>query len=64
MSGKAEVLAKACEGDVLEMATENAQRQVQSLFAMTGASVTINYRDRSYYQDTVELGLLDSWNCV
>ena len=62
--GKSEVLAKACEGEVLNLAAENAKRQVQSLFAMTGASVTINYRDSSYYQDTVELGLLDTWNCV
>ncbi len=41
-SGKQEVLAMACKGDVLQMATDNAQKQVESLFKLTGATVTVD----------------------
>lgn len=39
---KAEVLERACRGDVMTMALENAQAQLQQLFALTGAEVTVN----------------------
>ena len=38
---KAEVLERACRGDVMTMALENAQVQLQQLFALTGAVVTV-----------------------
>lgn len=38
---KAEVLSKACQGDVLNLALQNAEEQVQRLFEMTGATVTV-----------------------
>ena len=38
---KAEVLERACRGDVMTMALENAQTQLQQLFALTGAVVTV-----------------------
>ncbi len=38
---KKEVLERACRGDVMNMALENAQQQLQQLFAMTGAVVTV-----------------------
>ncbi len=38
---KAEVLERACRGDVMTMALQNAQTQLQQLFAMTGAVVTV-----------------------
>lgn len=41
ISGKNEVLTRACAGGVLDMATRNAQSQVQQLFALTGARVTV-----------------------
>ena len=39
---KAEVLERACQGDVMNMALQNAQAQLQQLFALTGATVTVN----------------------
>jgi len=39
---KAEVLERACRGDVMNMALQNAQTQLQQLFALTGAVVTVN----------------------
>lgn len=39
---KKEVLEKACRGDVMNMAIQNAQTQLQQLFALTGAVVTVN----------------------
>lgn len=39
--GKAEVLEKACQGDVMSLALANASQQVESLFLLTGATVTI-----------------------
>lgn len=41
ISAKAEVLKKACSGDVMKLAAENASEQVKGLFALTGASVTV-----------------------
>jgi hypothetical protein len=38
---KKEVLERACRGDVMTMALSNAQTQLQQLFAMTGAVVTV-----------------------
>jgi hypothetical protein len=38
---KKEVLERACRGDVMTMALENAQAQLQQLFALTGAVVTV-----------------------
>ncbi len=38
---KAEVLAKACAGDVLTLAMNNASEQVQALFALTQMQVTV-----------------------
>ena len=38
---KAEVLERACRGDVMTMALENAQTQLQQLLALTGAVVTV-----------------------
>lgn len=38
---KKEVLERACRGDVMNMALENAQSQLQQLFSLTGAVVTV-----------------------
>jgi len=38
---KKEVLERACRGDVMTMALQNAQTQLQQLFALTGAVVTV-----------------------
>ncbi|CAM3620703.1 hypothetical protein GCM10016272_23450 [Psychrobacter glaciei] len=38
---KKEVLERACRGDVMNMALQNAQTQLQQLFALTGAIVTV-----------------------
>ena len=38
---KKEVLERACRGDVMTMALENAQTQLQQLFSLTGAIVTV-----------------------
>lgn len=38
---KKEVLERACRGDVMNMALENAQAQLQQLFSLTGAVVTV-----------------------
>ena len=38
---KKEVLERACRGDVMTMALENAQSQLQQLFSLTGAVVTV-----------------------
>lgn len=38
---KKEVLERACRGGVMNMALENAQTQLQQLFALTGAVVTV-----------------------
>lgn len=38
---KAEVLERACRGEVMTIALQNAQTQLQQLFAMTGAVVTV-----------------------
>ena len=38
---KKEVLERACRGDVMTMALQNAQIQLQQLFALTGAVVTV-----------------------
>lgn len=39
---KKEVLERACRGEVMTMAIQNAQAQVQQLFALTGAVVTVS----------------------
>lgn len=41
IAAKKEVLAKACQGDIMQMALDNAQVQIQKLFELTGASVTV-----------------------
>lgn len=38
---KKEVLERACRGDVMTMALQNAQTQLQQLFSLTGAVVTV-----------------------
>lgn len=38
---KKEVLERACRGDVMTMALDNAQTQLQQLFSLTGAVVTV-----------------------
>ncbi len=38
---KKDVLERACRGDVMNMALQNAQTQLQQLFALTGAVVTV-----------------------
>ena len=38
---KKEVLERACRGDVMNMALENAQTQLQQLFSLTGVVVTV-----------------------
>jgi len=38
---KKEVLERACRGDVMNMALQNAKTQLQQLFALTGAVVTV-----------------------
>ncbi len=40
-TAKKEVLERACRGDVMNLALQNAQQQLQQLFAMTGAVVTV-----------------------
>lgn len=42
VQGKLEVLKKACDGGVLEMAQKNAKEQVAGLFALTQAEVSVN----------------------
>ncbi len=39
---KKEVLERACRGEVMTVALENAQTQLQQLFSLTGATVTVN----------------------
>ncbi len=38
---KKEVLERACRGDIMTMALQNAQTQLQQLFSLTGAVVTV-----------------------
>ena len=38
---KKEVLERACRGDIMNIALQNAQTQLQQLFALTGAVVTV-----------------------
>ena len=38
---KKEVLERACRGDVMTIALQNAQTQLQQLFSLTGATVTV-----------------------
>ncbi|MDO4427498.1 MAG: DUF4230 domain-containing protein [Moraxella sp.] len=42
IQGKLEVLKKACDSGVLEMAADNAKEQVAGLFALTQAKVTVD----------------------
>ncbi len=39
---KSEVLERACRGEVMTIALENAQTQLQQLFSLAGATVTVN----------------------
>lgn len=39
--GKQQVLATACKSEILKQATDNAQKQVQSLFALANMNVTV-----------------------
>ena len=47
---KAEVLERACRGDVMTMALDNAQTQLQQLFALTGAVVTVTTQGAGSWQ--------------
>lgn len=40
--GKRQVLSSACRTDILKLATDNAQKQVQSLFALADLNVIVN----------------------
>lgn len=40
--GKQQVLATACKSDILKLANDNAQKQIQSLFALVNVTVTVN----------------------
>lgn len=40
-SGKQQVLTTACKSDILKIATDNAQKQIQSLFSLANISVTV-----------------------
>ncbi|UYZ67984.1 DUF4230 domain-containing protein [Moraxella bovis] len=42
ISAKAEVLKKACQGNIMTLATDNATEQIKGLFALTGATVVVN----------------------
>lgn len=42
--GKQQVLATACKSDMLKLATDNAQKQIQSLFSLAALEVTVNTR--------------------
>lgn len=39
--GKQQVLATACKSDMLKLATDNAQKQVQGLFALANVAITV-----------------------
>lgn len=39
--GKIEVLSKACDGQIMQMALSNAKDQISALFMMTGAKVVV-----------------------
>lgn len=39
--GKAEVLKKACQGNILSIAQNNAEEQIKALFRLTGSHVTV-----------------------
>lgn len=41
IAGKKQVLDMACRGGVMQMASDNAKKQVQSLFELTGATVQV-----------------------
>lgn len=41
-SAKKEVLERACRGNIMTLAAQNAQSQLQQLFSLTGAMVTVN----------------------
>lgn len=43
VQGKQEVLKKACAGNIMQMAQDNASEQVSGLFRLTGAQVTIKH---------------------
>lgn len=40
-SAKSEVLQKACQGDIMTLAKDNAAEQLKGLFVLTGATVTV-----------------------
>lgn len=42
LSAKDEVLKKACQGDILMLAKDNASEQIKGFFGLTGANVVIN----------------------
>lgn len=41
VSAKSEVLKKACQGNILTLAKDNAQEQIKGLFALSGATVVV-----------------------
>lgn len=41
-SAKKEVLERACRGNIMTLAAQNAQSQLQQLFSLTGAVVTVS----------------------
>lgn len=42
IQGKKEVLAKACQGGVMQLAMNNAEEQIKGLFALAGATVQVS----------------------
>lgn len=41
-SGKQQILTTACQSDILTLATNNAQKQIQSLFMLANITVTVH----------------------
>lgn len=44
-SAKTEVLKKACQGDIMTLATDTAGEQIKHLFALTGAEVSVKTQE-------------------
>lgn len=41
-SGKQQILTTACQSDILKLATDNAQKQIQSLFMLANVTVVVH----------------------
>lgn len=44
-AGKTKVLTTACKANILKLANDNAEKQVQALFNLTGSTVKVNVAD-------------------